>query len=300
MKSILPLFQLPRKEISSFGDVPAADLEEVHAFVSASAKPFKISDSKTNMKFEYQILTDIVAKGILAKAGSFAIATMEKFQILTVILKGTPINWASFLFGIFKNIFQQTKQSKGYGVQICYIFSDSGLLEDEDVPTHKYKVFNAASIKSQGNWSAAISNWFKVKQETAEEQQQEKAVEKSNGKATAKAPKVPKAKSVVELKAKGKRKVEFQESDSEKSLSPKLVKKSRTLEAKPADPTSLPIFSSVVSEETLAPAVEPRSVAPEVAQEDPIPTAPLSTTTALVEIPQVATGTGLLKKDFSF
>lgn len=81
------LFQLQREGIYSFVNVSAADLAEVQMLVSASAKPFKISDSKTNMKFEYQILTDIVVKGILVKAGSFAIATMKKFQILTDILR---------------------------------------------------------------------------------------------------------------------------------------------------------------------------------------------------------------------
>lgn len=47
------LFNLPREGISSFGDVSSSDIEDIQALVSASSKPFKISDTKTNMKFEY-------------------------------------------------------------------------------------------------------------------------------------------------------------------------------------------------------------------------------------------------------
>lgn len=157
------------------------------------------------MKFEYKILTDIVAKGILAKTGSFAIATLEKFHILTAILKGTRINWSSFLFGILKNMLQSTKQSKGFGVQLCYIFSDYSLLEDEDVSTHKYKVFNAASIKSQGNRSAAVSNWLKIKQKTAYVQDPEKECEKSKAKGKS-VSKASKSKPVEAPKPKSKNK----------------------------------------------------------------------------------------------
>lgn len=76
-------------------------------------------------------------------------------------------------------MFQSTKLSKGFAVQLCYIFSDSDLLEDEDVTTHKYKVFNAASIKSQGNRSAAVSNWLKIKQKKADVQDPGKEDEKT-------------------------------------------------------------------------------------------------------------------------
>lgn len=124
----------------------------------------------------------------MAKAESFAIATLEKFQIITAILKGTCINWSSFLFGILKNMFQSTKLSKGFAIQLCYIFSDSDLLEDEDVTTHKYKVFNAALI-NQGNRSAAVSNWLKIKRETNDVQDPGKEDEKTiaKGKSVAKA-----------------------------------------------------------------------------------------------------------------
>lgn len=62
------LFQLPNEGISSFADISATEIHEVQTLVSATDKPFKISDTKTSMKFEYQILIDIVAKGVLAKA----------------------------------------------------------------------------------------------------------------------------------------------------------------------------------------------------------------------------------------
>lgn len=130
-------------------DIPVADLEDIQQSVSTSGNIFKIS--KTSMKFEYQVLTDIVSKGILAKTGSFAIVTLEKFQVLTAILKGIKVNWASFLFNILKNMFQASKQSKGFAVQLCHIFTDSGLLDEGDLVSHKYKIFSASSISSQYN-----------------------------------------------------------------------------------------------------------------------------------------------------
>lgn len=216
---------------------------------------------------------------------------MEKFQVLTAIIKSISVDWATVLFGIFKNMIQSTKQSKGYGVQICYMFSDSGLLEDADVNPLKYKVYNATAIKSHATRSAAVANYLKIKSEATGELPPEKAVAKGKGKAAAKSKTTPE-KPAAKPKAKGKRKVIFQESDSEeKTPSPKLLKKSRTLKGKAADPSSLPKF---ISEEAQIPASEEislttaaedipvervHSVATEVIQEEPIITlaSPIST-----------------------
>lgn len=89
---------------------------------SASGKSVKVSDQKRELKFKYQVLADIVAKESFEKAGSFDALTVEKFQVMTDIVKGLKVNWSSILFNIFKNMFQASKQSKGFAVQLCYIY----------------------------------------------------------------------------------------------------------------------------------------------------------------------------------
>lgn len=62
------------------------------------------------MKVEFQLLVDVVAKPILAKDGSFATMTLEKFHIMTAILKGMKVNWSFVFFSIFKNMVKNPKQ----------------------------------------------------------------------------------------------------------------------------------------------------------------------------------------------
>lgn len=145
-------------------------------------------------------------------------------------------------------MFLKTKQSQGYGVQICYLFSDSGLLADEDVPSHKFKIFNAQSIKSQSNRSAEVSQWLKAKSESTDIA----ATDKGKGKATAKPPKPSKSKAAELPKTKGKRKVTFVESEEEKTPSPKLIRKPRSTKAKPAESVPEPI---IPTEEAYVPVV---------------------------------------------
>lgn len=99
-------------------------------------------DQKRELKFEYQVLVDIVAKGILSKSGLFAAITLEKFQVMTAIIKGMKINWSSILFNIFKNMFQTSNKSKDFVVQLSFIIEDCGIIMENVSAQHKYKVFN--------------------------------------------------------------------------------------------------------------------------------------------------------------
>lgn len=46
---------------------------------SATKKAVKISDAKNELKMEYQLLVDVVDKGLQTREGSFAALTAEKF-----------------------------------------------------------------------------------------------------------------------------------------------------------------------------------------------------------------------------
>lgn len=56
------------------------DIEEMQTKFSISGNSLKISDAKRELKFKYQLMADIVAKFILANAGSFAALKTEKFK----------------------------------------------------------------------------------------------------------------------------------------------------------------------------------------------------------------------------
>ncbi|KZV34606.1 hypothetical protein F511_19448 [Dorcoceras hygrometricum] len=65
-------------------------------------EPVNMSGRKGQMKIEYRLLCDIMAKSISVKAGSFNALTVEKFALLTAVVCGVKMNWASVLFNIFR------------------------------------------------------------------------------------------------------------------------------------------------------------------------------------------------------
>lgn len=92
------MFRLSNEEISSFFEVSNPDFVEMQVNLSTSGKSVKVSDAKHKLNFEYQLLDNVAAKGILAKAGSFAALTLDKFQLMTVIVKGIKVYWSAILF----------------------------------------------------------------------------------------------------------------------------------------------------------------------------------------------------------
>ncbi|KZV57213.1 hypothetical protein F511_41224 [Dorcoceras hygrometricum] len=114
-----------------------------------------MSGKKKEMKFEYRLLCDIMAKTISVKAGSFDSLTMEKFLMLTVIICEVKINWNRVLFNILKDMVAAgSRQAKGYAIQISLLlenipnlelgesseFPSSKILTDKTV--HRYIVLN--------------------------------------------------------------------------------------------------------------------------------------------------------------
>ncbi|KZV27748.1 dystroglycan-like [Dorcoceras hygrometricum] len=106
------------------------EISEEWSIVSMSGEPVSLSGKKSQMKIEYRILCDIVAKSISVKAGCFNIITVEKFSILTVVVYGVRMNWASVLFNILKNMVTPgSKQAKGFVVQISLLLENIPNLE---------------------------------------------------------------------------------------------------------------------------------------------------------------------------
>ncbi|KZV54908.1 hypothetical protein F511_31331 [Dorcoceras hygrometricum] len=59
---------------------------------SHTVVPFKPSSKKREMKVEFRLLNDIVAKCLTAKAGSFDVVTGKMFEIMVAISAGIKVN----------------------------------------------------------------------------------------------------------------------------------------------------------------------------------------------------------------
>ncbi|KZV53615.1 hypothetical protein F511_40040 [Dorcoceras hygrometricum] len=59
---------------------------------------FRPPNKKKEMKVEYRLLHDIVAKALYAKADSFDVVTSERFDLMMSISAGLQVNWGHILF----------------------------------------------------------------------------------------------------------------------------------------------------------------------------------------------------------
>ncbi|KZV24623.1 dystroglycan-like [Dorcoceras hygrometricum] len=134
-------FELPVDGLSELSEMPKDKIYDPRSIVSLSGEPVNLSGRKGQMKIEYRLLCDIMAKSISVKAGSFNALTVEKFALLTAVVCGVKMNWASVLFNIFKKMVTPgAKQAKGYAVQISLLLENIpnlNLGESSEFPVSK-------------------------------------------------------------------------------------------------------------------------------------------------------------------
>ncbi|KZV26960.1 hypothetical protein F511_37124 [Dorcoceras hygrometricum] len=123
-------FDLPVDGLSELSEIPKDVVFDARSIVSMSGEPVSLSGKKSQMKIEYCLLCDIMAKSISVKAGSFNAITVEKFSMLTAVVCGVRMNWASVLFNILKKMVTPgSKQAKGFAVQISLLLENIPNLE---------------------------------------------------------------------------------------------------------------------------------------------------------------------------
>ncbi|KZV58307.1 dystroglycan-like [Dorcoceras hygrometricum] len=112
-------FELPVNGLADLSEMPKDKIFDARSIVSLSRETVSLSGKKGQWKIEYRLLCDIMAKSISVKAGSFNAVTVEKFSLLTAVVCGIRMNWASILFNILKKMVTAgSKQAKGFAVQI--------------------------------------------------------------------------------------------------------------------------------------------------------------------------------------
>ncbi|KZV46201.1 hypothetical protein F511_21352 [Dorcoceras hygrometricum] len=123
-------FDLPVDGLADLSDIPKDVVFDSRSIVSMSGEPVSLSGKKSQMKVEYRLLCDIMAKSISVKAGSFNAITVEKFLMVTAVVCGVRMNWARVLFNILKKMVTPgSKKAKGFAVQISLLLENIPNLE---------------------------------------------------------------------------------------------------------------------------------------------------------------------------
>ncbi|KZV55777.1 hypothetical protein F511_17348 [Dorcoceras hygrometricum] len=80
---------------------------------------------KKEMKIQYRLLSDILAKTHYVKAGSFDAVTRDRFMLMTDITFDVKVNWSSLLFGVLQDMVTPgSRQAKGFAIQICVLLKN--------------------------------------------------------------------------------------------------------------------------------------------------------------------------------
>ncbi|KZV15699.1 hypothetical protein F511_32121 [Dorcoceras hygrometricum] len=123
-------FALPLDGLTDLSEIPKDLVFDVRSIFSDSGKQASTSCKKREIKIEFRLLSDILAKSIFVKAGSFDAVTHEHFILMAAITGGVQINWGKLLLNIFKEMVTAgSRQAKGYAIQICVLLKDVPALE---------------------------------------------------------------------------------------------------------------------------------------------------------------------------
>ncbi|KZV34644.1 hypothetical protein F511_25753 [Dorcoceras hygrometricum] len=123
-------FELSVDGLGDLSEIPKDVIFDARSIVSLSGEPVSLSGRKNQMKIEFRLLCDILAKAISVKAGSFNAITVENFSLITAVVCGIRMNWAIILFSTLKKMVSPgSKQAKGFAVQISLLLENIPNLE---------------------------------------------------------------------------------------------------------------------------------------------------------------------------
>ncbi|KZV18403.1 hypothetical protein F511_19179 [Dorcoceras hygrometricum] len=123
-------FELPVDGLIDLSKIPKDIIFYARSIFSLSGEQISTYGKKREMKFEFRLLSDILAKKISVKARSFDAVTQERFLMMEAITCGVAINWNRLLFNIIKDMVTAgSKQAKGYAIQISLLMENVPNLE---------------------------------------------------------------------------------------------------------------------------------------------------------------------------
>ncbi|KZV34335.1 delphilin-like [Dorcoceras hygrometricum] len=141
-------FEYPVDGLSELSEMPKDKIFDARSIVSFSGEPVSLSGGKNQMKIEFRLLCDIMAKAISVKARSFNAITVEKFSLITTIVCGVRMDWAKILLSILKKMVTPgSKQAKGFTVQISLLLENIPTLElGESSEFPDYKILTDKTV----------------------------------------------------------------------------------------------------------------------------------------------------------
>ncbi|KZV44234.1 hypothetical protein F511_42621 [Dorcoceras hygrometricum] len=127
-------FELPMEGLTDMHEVPKDLLYDARSKFSFNGEQFSTSCKKREMKIEFKLLNNILAKSVTVKAGSFDAVTHEHFLMMSAINGGFQINWGRLLFNILKDMVTPgSRQAKGYAeLEIIGVDEIAKIVEQQD------------------------------------------------------------------------------------------------------------------------------------------------------------------------
>ncbi|KZV17961.1 hypothetical protein F511_31584 [Dorcoceras hygrometricum] len=123
-------FELPMDGLMDMHEVPKDLVFDARSEFSFDGEQLNTSCKKRELKIVFRLLSDILAKSVTVKAGSFDAVTHERLLMMSAINEGVQINWGTLLFNIFKGmVMPGSRQARGYAIQICILLKNVPHLE---------------------------------------------------------------------------------------------------------------------------------------------------------------------------
>ncbi|KZV21993.1 hypothetical protein F511_41716 [Dorcoceras hygrometricum] len=141
-------FDLPTEGLTDLSDVPKNLVFDARSLFSESKEQVSISCLKKELKIQYRLLHDILAKTLFVKAGSFDAVTRDRFLLMTAITFDVKVNWGSLLFGVLKAMVTPgSRQAKGFAIQIGVLLQNvHGLVLGESKGFPKSRILDAKTV----------------------------------------------------------------------------------------------------------------------------------------------------------
>ncbi|KZV25099.1 hypothetical protein F511_03397 [Dorcoceras hygrometricum] len=141
-------FDLPTEGLTDLSDVPKNLVFDARSLFSKSKEQVSISCLKKELKIQYRLLHDTLAKTLFVKAGSFDAVTRDRFLSMTAITFDVKVNWSNLLFGVLQAMVTPgSRQAKGFAIQIGVLLQNvQGLVLGESKGFPKSRILDAKTV----------------------------------------------------------------------------------------------------------------------------------------------------------
>lgn len=132
--------------LGKVSNIPDGNTDMWKLGFSNSESLMSIPAEKHQLKSEFRLLANIVAKALLARAGAYDKITLLKFQYMALIASRIGVDWSGILFSSLREMVTGKGRSEGFYLQICYLLGLLNAPLELMEPLHSRKCVNAAMV----------------------------------------------------------------------------------------------------------------------------------------------------------